>query len=51
MLDPNSAWAWHRSGWLNAYIRQTDRAIQDFQRAIRLSPLDPLMLNTNGLYF
>ena len=55
MLDPNSAWAWHRSGWLNVYIRQTDRAIQDFQRAIRLSPLDPLMFNmligTGGAHF
>ena len=26
-LDPNSAWAWHRSGWLHAYIRQPDTAI------------------------
>jgi len=45
MLDPNSAWAWHRSGWLNTYIRQPDRAIEDFQKAIRLSPVDPLMFN------
>ena len=45
MLDPNSAWAWHRSGWLNTYNLQPDRAIEDFQKAMRLSPVDPLMFN------
>jgi adenylate cyclase len=44
-LDPNSAWAWHRSGWLHAYIREPDTAIQHFERAMRLSPLDPLTFN------
>jgi adenylate cyclase len=44
-LDPNSAWAWHRSGWLNVFTRQADQAIGDFQRAMRLSPVDPLMFN------
>jgi adenylate cyclase len=44
-LDPNSAWAWNRSGWLNVYIREPDRAIQHFQRAMRLSPIDPFMFN------
>jgi len=44
-LDPNSAWAWHRSGWLHAYIRQPDTAIQHLERAMRLSPVDPLMFN------
>jgi tetratricopeptide (TPR) repeat protein len=39
-LDPNSAWAWNRRGWLNVYIREPDRAIQHFQRAMRLSPID-----------
>ena len=55
MLDPNSAWAWHRSGWLNIFICRPDRAIDDFQRAIRLSPVDPLMFNmligTGGAHF
>jgi adenylate cyclase len=44
-LDPNSAWAWTRSGWLHFYVRQPDRAIEHFQRATRLSPLDPMNFN------
>ena len=40
-LDPNSAWAWNRSGWLNVHTAQPDLAIQQFERAIRLSPFDP----------
>src|SRR4051794_4737709 len=43
--DPNSAWAWTRSGYLNAYIQSPDRAIEHFRRAIRLSPLDPMHYN------
>jgi adenylate cyclase len=42
MLDPNSAWAWLRSGWSNTYMRRYDTAIEHFQRAMRLSPLDPM---------
>ena len=41
-LDPNSAWAWLRSGWSNTYMRRHDTAIEHFQRAMRLSPLDPM---------
>ncbi|WP_262273623.1 adenylate/guanylate cyclase domain-containing protein, partial [Microvirga yunnanensis] len=41
-LDPNSAWAWLRSGWSNTYMRRYDTAIEHFQRAMRLSPLDPM---------
>ena len=44
-LDPNSAWAWLRSGWSNHYVGNTDRAIEHFQRAMRLSPLDPMRFN------
>jgi adenylate cyclase len=40
-LDPNSAWAWSRSGWLNVHREHPELAIQQFQRAIRLSPFDP----------
>jgi adenylate cyclase len=40
-LDPNSAWAWNRSGWLNVHRSRPDLAIEQFQRAIRLSPFDP----------
>jgi adenylate cyclase len=40
-LDPNSAWAWSRSGWLNVHRGHPELAIQQFERAIRLSPFDP----------
>jgi len=45
VLDPNSAWAWNRSGWLHAYLSQPDIAIEHFERAVRLSPLDPMNFN------
>ena len=40
-LDPNSAWAWHHSGWIRNFLNQPDLAIEHFQRSIRISPLDP----------
>jgi adenylate cyclase len=40
-LDPNLAWAWHRSGWLHNYSDDPETAITHFERSIRLSPLDP----------
>jgi adenylate cyclase len=43
-LDPNSAWAWNRSGWLRNYLDDPETAIVHFERAIRLSPLDPSTL-------
>ena len=45
MLDPNSAWAWQRSGWLNLYLDHPEVAIEHFNRGIRISPLDPLNFN------
>ena len=44
-LDPNSAVAWSRSGWLNAYLVRPEVAIEHFQRAITLSPFDPMNFN------
>ncbi|WP_046864754.1 adenylate/guanylate cyclase domain-containing protein [Microvirga massiliensis] len=41
-LDPNLAWAWSRSGWLRNYLDDPETAIGHFQRAMRLSPLDPM---------
>jgi adenylate cyclase len=53
-LDPNSAWAWLRSGFLHSYT-EPDVAIEHFRRAMRLSPLDPMHFNaalgTGGAYF
>jgi len=44
-LDPNAAWAWTRLGWLECYADQTKKAIEHFERALRLSPIDPMNFN------
>lgn len=44
-LDPNSAWAWSRLGWLAVYADRTDEAQENFEKALRLSPLDPMNFN------
>ncbi|WP_301592493.1 tetratricopeptide repeat protein [Sabulicella glaciei] len=41
MLNPNSAQAHSGAAWTLLYVGRPDRAIELFQRAIRLSPLDP----------
>jgi tetratricopeptide (TPR) repeat protein len=40
-LNPNSAHAWMTSGRVACFRNQPDEAIEAFQRAMRLSPLDP----------
>ncbi len=42
-IDPNSAWAWNRLAWLHTNQDRADIGIEQFERAIRLSPLDPLI--------
>jgi adenylate cyclase len=44
-LDPNSAWAWNRSGWLQSYLDRPEASIEHFERALRLSPFDPMNFN------
>jgi adenylate cyclase len=44
-LDPNHAWAWTRRGFLNIYRGEAAAGIPCFERAIRLSPLDPFSFN------
>jgi adenylate cyclase len=44
-LDPNAAWAWSRLGWLENYAGQPQKAIGNFERALRLSPMDPMNFN------
>jgi adenylate cyclase len=44
-LDPNAAWAWSRLGWVDNYSDHPDQGIEKFQRALRLSPLDPMNFN------
>ena len=44
-LDPNAAWAWSRLGWLENYADRPRKAIGNFERALRLSPIDPMNFN------
>ena len=44
-LDPNCAWAWSRLAWLENYADQPCQAIEKFERALRLSPIDPMNFN------
>ena len=44
-LDPNAAWAWSRLGWLENYTDQPEKALANFERALRLSPIDPMNFN------
>ena len=41
-LDGGSAWAWGRSGWIRAYSAEAAEAIECFQMARALAPVDPL---------
>ncbi len=41
-LNPNAALAWTLRGWVHLYLDEVDPAIAAFERASRLSPLDPL---------
>lgn len=47
VLDPNSAWALSRLGWLEVYADRPDAAEPHFHRALRLSPLDPMNFNNH----
>lgn len=45
-LDPNNAWGWARWGWIGIYRGQPDLALERFETAMKLSPLDPFAFNT-----
>ena len=51
-LDPNLATARHWSGWVHLYLGDVDAAIEQFEVASRLSPLDPriFMVQTGLAY-
>jgi adenylate cyclase len=44
-IDPSSAWAWSRKGWLNYYVFDFSAGVSAFENALRLSPLDPMNFN------
>ncbi len=41
-LDGGCPWAWQRSGWIKVYSGQLAEAVEHFQIARALDPLDPL---------
>jgi TolB-like protein/tetratricopeptide (TPR) repeat protein len=43
VLNPNAAHAWLHRGWTCLDSGQPEEAIRSFERAIRLSPLDPVL--------
>ena len=48
VLNPNLATAWGFSGRVKVYRGEADLAIDDLQRAMRLSPLDPEIYGFQG---
>jgi TolB-like protein/Tfp pilus assembly protein PilF len=42
-LNPNAASNWSNNGWIQIWTGRPERAIDCFQRAMRLSPVDPLL--------
>ena len=45
-LNPNAAFAWSKRGWTYRVAGNPEEAIRSFERAIRLSPFDPLLFVT-----
>jgi adenylate cyclase len=51
-LNPNSSNAWSMRGWVYRVAGLPEEAIRSFQRAIRMSPIDPLLHRTfSGMGF
>jgi adenylate cyclase len=42
-LNPNSYWAWSNRGWVYRVAGQPEEAVRSFERAMRMSPVDPLL--------
>jgi TolB-like protein len=42
-LNPNSFYAWHNRGWVYKIARLPEEAVRSFERAIRASPVDPVL--------
>ncbi len=40
-VNPNSSEAWRTRGWMSTYVGQHEPAIEQFNYAMRLNPLDP----------
>jgi TolB-like protein len=49
-LNPNSFYAWHSRGWVYAIAGLPEEAVRSFERAHRVSPVDPqLHLTFSGM--
>jgi adenylate cyclase len=49
-LNPNSHAAWNARGWVCVVAGRWEEAIESFERAIRMSPVDPRLNRTlNGM--
>ena len=44
-IDPNNAWGWMRLGWNAIHIGEYEKALDCFDHASHLSPLDPFRFN------
>ena len=42
-FNPNSDQAWHCRGWVYRVAGLPEEAVRSFERAIRMSPVDPLL--------
>jgi adenylate cyclase len=40
-INPNDAFSWNRRGWISAWAGEIETAMPAFEKAMRLSPLDP----------
>jgi TolB-like protein len=49
VLNPNLTAAWYACGWVKDFLGDTDLAIEHLAKAMRLSPLDPLMFMMQSL--
>jgi TolB-like protein/class 3 adenylate cyclase len=49
VLNPNLAAAWTASGWARGFLGDADAAIAHLARAMRISPLDPLIFSMQTL--
>src|SRR6185312_13783468 len=45
-LNPNSYFAWNSRGWVYKIAGQPEEAIRSFERAVRMSPVDPQLYST-----
>ena len=48
VINPNLAGTWLNSGWVRVWLGESELAIEHLARAMRLSPLDPILFRMQG---